>query len=60
MSKNKIMELGNQKDVLHSIIYHMIFFKAYEEKQLIIDRTLSTTLWNKMNCEMSFQYMHIL
>jgi hypothetical protein len=53
------MEIGNQKDVLHSIIYHMIFFKAYEEKQLIIDRTLSTTLWNKMNCERYFQYSNL-
>lgn len=54
------MELGSQLNELHSIMYHKLFFKAYEEKQLIIDRTLSTTLWNKMNCERSFQYMHIL
>jgi hypothetical protein len=51
------MELGSQKNELHSVIYHMIFFKAYEEKQLIIDRTLSTTLWNKMNCKRYFQYV---
>ena len=45
------MELGNQKSELHSILYYMIFMEIYKEKHLIIDSTLSTSLWFKMNCD---------
>jgi hypothetical protein len=54
------MGVGNQKDILlNSIIYHMIFFKAYDEKQLIIDSTLNSSLSNKMNCDRYSQYSNL-
>ncbi len=59
MSKNNIMELGNQKMELHGIIYHKFFSKVFQEKQLIIDNTLSRNLWFKINCDRYIQYLRI-
>ena len=53
------MELGSQLNELHSIMYHNLFLKAYQEKQLIIDNTLSRDLWFKMNCDRYIQYLRI-
>jgi hypothetical protein len=53
------MELGNQKGELHGAMYHKLFSKVYQEKQLIIDVTLSRNLWFKMNCDRYIQYLRI-
>lgn len=53
------MELGNQKGELHGTIYHTLFRKVYQEKQLIMDNTLSRNLWFKINCDRYIQYLRI-
>jgi hypothetical protein len=53
------MELGNQKHELHGTMYHNLFLKANQEKQLIIDNTLSRDLWFKMNCDRYIQYLRM-
>ena len=53
------MELGNQKGELHGAMNHKLFTKVYQEKQLIIDNTLSSNLWFKINCDRYIQYLRI-
>jgi hypothetical protein len=53
------MELGNQKGELYGTMYHKLFTKVYQEKQLIIDITLSRNLWFKMNCDRYIQYLRM-
>lgn len=59
MSKNKIMELGNQKMELQRMLYNNFFTIIYKEKSLTIDNTLNSALWFKINCDKYVQYTRV-